>query len=113
MVAHRLVQTHAVQDRSAEPTTTTSLATTTTNVTQISVTLAPSRFRWQEDQYECHSDGRCLDDWGEWCDEDDLVWSNVAGEKVCLYTAERLRETSEDDSFDEPYYWDLCDERDR
>jgi endonuclease YncB( thermonuclease family) len=63
------------------PTTTT---TTTTRPRIVNVT------RYQPNQYGCHSDGRCLDDYDTWCDSGDLVYFEPTGEDVCYETYEWL-----------------------
>jgi hypothetical protein len=47
--------------------------------------------RWQANQYGCHSDGRCLDDYDTWCDDSDMVeLENASGGEVCYETYEWL-----------------------
>jgi len=47
------------------------------------------RSRWQADQYGCHSDGRCLDDYDAWCDEAEWVeLEGASGGSVCYETYE-------------------------
>jgi hypothetical protein len=48
----------------------------------------PPTPRYNSNQYGCHSDGRCLDDWGVWCDDGE--WVEADGEEMCLETAEGL-----------------------
>lgn len=44
----------------------------------------PPRNRpYQSNQYGCHDDGRCLDDYDHWCDEDDLVYFESTDETIC------------------------------
>lgn len=33
--------------------------------------------RYSANQYGCHSDGRCLDDWDEWCDETEVQYLEI------------------------------------
>jgi hypothetical protein len=44
--------------------------------------------RFNANQYGCHSDGRCLDDWDTWCDDGDWVYHDEEGSYMCLETAE-------------------------
>lgn len=54
----------------------------------ISPIPSPPAGRYHPNQYGCHSDGRCLDDWGVWCDDGE--WVEADGEEMCLETAEGL-----------------------
>ncbi len=83
------------------PTTTTTMRTTTTMWSNNGTTTTwvspfptlpippfPPTPRYNSNQYGCHSDGRCLDDWGVWCDDGE--WVEADGEEMCLETAEGL-----------------------
>ena len=39
--------------------------------------------QYQADQYGCHDDGRCLDDYDTWCDENDIIEFELTGESIC------------------------------
>ena len=43
--------------------------------------------QYNSNQYGCHSDGRCLDEWDTWCDEGDWGWSDDAASELCSDTA--------------------------
>jgi hypothetical protein len=57
--------------------------------------------RWQANQYGCHSDGRCLDDYDTWCDESELTYVEQTGEEVCYETYEWLVDDLAEESADE------------
>jgi hypothetical protein len=38
---------------------------------------------YQANQYGCHDDGRCLDEYDTWCDESDLIEFELTGEVIC------------------------------
>ena len=57
--------------------------TTTTTTTPHPASRPPATRQWQSNQYGCHSDGRCLDDYGSWCDEADVIYFEATGEEVC------------------------------
>jgi hypothetical protein len=77
--------------------TTTGPTTTTTSpfqdlLEELGIGIGPippvPRSRFNANQYGCHSDGRCLDDWDTWCDEGDWVYHDEEGSYMCLETAE-------------------------
>jgi len=72
--------------------TTTSSATTATLdlIQDLLKSIAPvgGSARYNSNQYGCHSDGRCLDDWDVWCDEGEWGWSDEAASELCSETAE-------------------------
>jgi hypothetical protein len=52
--------------------------------TTTSTTTPPrARRQYQANQYGCHDDGRCLDDYDTWCDETDLIDFEPTGESIC------------------------------
>jgi len=52
--------------------------------TTSSTTTRPHPIRqYQPNQYGCHDDGRCLDDYDTWCDEADLIEFEPTGEILC------------------------------
>jgi hypothetical protein len=58
--------------------------------------------RWQANQYGCHSDGRCLDDYDTWCDDSDMVeLENASGGEVCYETYEWLADELAEEFADE------------
>ncbi len=42
----------------------------------------PAR-QYQPNQYGCHDDGRCLDDYGTWCDDSEIIEFEPTGESIC------------------------------
>lgn len=93
-------------------TSTTTRPNISTSTNSVSPDSTSSR-KYNANQYGCHNDGRCLDGWDKWCEEDDLEWSDAADEEVCPYTADRLGYDEADDSFGDTSYWDVYDEFDR
>lgn len=71
-------------------TTTNSVTTTTFDFLGLLKSITPTggRTRYNSNQYGCHSDGRCLDDWDTWCDEGEWGWSDDAASELCFETAE-------------------------
>lgn len=69
-------------------TTTTRPVTTSLQDLVSQFNLQPPTRRWQQNQYGCHSDGRCLDEYDNWCDELELVTLEETGEDVCPETAD-------------------------